>query len=173
MSFQLPKASDKATVEQRDIPDEGLHVVKFIGWTEPQQSQYINERTGEIPMCMKLQFEVVSDIEGGSYDSTLVIDSKYINIPEGKLGKRSNMRLYVEAIMGRPLEDGETPPDLETLKGRECIVDIVHNPVEYDDGPVTFANIKSITPKRKSGSRKSAAAPVQQEADPFPQDVGF
>lgn len=173
MSFQLPKASDKATVEQRDIPDEGLHVVKFVGWTDPQLSQWVNDRTGEIPMCTRLQFDVVSDIEGGTYDGRLEVVSKPINIPEGKMGKRSNMRLYVEAIMGRALEDGETPPDLETLKGRECIVDIVHNTVEYDDGAVTFANIRSITPKRKSGSRKTAAAPVQQDADPFPQDVGF
>jgi hypothetical protein len=172
MSFQLPKASDKVHTEQRDIPDEGLHIVTFKGWTEPALSIYTNERTGEIPMTTRFLFDIVSDIEGATYEFPFEIATKYLNIPEGSLGRKSNMRMYVEAIMGRALEDGEAPPDLETLIGRECIIDIVHNIKEYDDGAVTFANIKSITPKRQAKSTKKRPA-VEPENDPFPQEPGF
>jgi hypothetical protein len=170
MSFQLPNAIDRTKVEQHDIPDEGLHIVKFSGWTQPVQSQFMNEHTGEYPMCVKFLFDLVSDISGGVYEFPFELATKPLNLPgDGKgMGKKSNIRMYVEAIMGRALADGEAPPDLEDLKGRQCVVDIVHNTKEYEDGAgtVTYANIKTITPHRTGRAKV-----VKMKDDPFPENL--
>jgi hypothetical protein len=166
VSFQLPTASDRTKVEQRDIPDEGLHIVRFTGWTQPVMSIFQNDRTGEYPMTTKFLFELISDISGGVYEFSFELASKPLNIPDGSMGKKSNIRMYVEAIMGRALADGEAPPDLEDLKGRQCVVDIVHNTKDYDDGAITYANIKTITPHRTGRARV-----VQPQNDPFPENL--
>lgn len=60
------------------------------------------------------------------------------------LHKKSNLRRDLESWRGKPFTDEEAMElDLETLLGKNCQINIVHN--RSDDGTV-YANVKAIVP---------------------------
>ena len=61
------------------------------------------------------------------------------------MGKKSNLRPFVEGIIGVALTDEEAYNfDLEQLVGKVCLVTVVHK--KSQDGERTFANIASTSP---------------------------
>ena len=63
------------------------------------------------------------------------------------LHKKSNLRRDLESWRGKPFTEAETEQlDLETLLGKNCQINIVHN--RSDDG-TTYANVKAIVPAAK------------------------
>jgi hypothetical protein len=61
------------------------------------------------------------------------------------MGAKSNLRPFVEGIIGTRLEDEEARNfDLEDLIGKACLINVVHK--RSHDGQRSFANIASTTP---------------------------
>ena len=72
----------------------------------------------------------------------------------------SKMWAWVQALLGRPIEDGEEI-DLDELIGREVMIDVDHKQTERG----TFERIASLRPVRKRSSKK------KKKAEPEPEPV--
>ncbi len=63
------------------------------------------------------------------------------------LDDRSNLRRDLQAWRGKPFTFEELSGfDVETVKGANCLVNVLHNIVKSEDGTRTYANVMSVSP---------------------------
>lgn len=84
------------------------------------------------------------------------------------MGGKSNLRPFVEGIIGVQLTDDEAYGfDLETLVGHACLITITHK--KSTDGERTFANIVSTAPLMKGMTvPEPVNSPVVQNVNDMP-----
>lgn len=120
--------------------EEGVYVAQLKDIRPNTRKKY--NKPDETEDCYDWTFGVVEE----GYEGVEVYGRTSTNF-----GPSSNARTWVQALLGRKVEQGEEL-DLPDLKGKECMLSIYHN--ETDRG--TFANINSVNPVRR-GSRKTTA----------------
>jgi hypothetical protein len=76
------------------------------------------------------------------------------NIYTVSLSPKAWLRKHLESWRGGPLTPEERKGfDLEILRGRNCILNIIHNPKTYDGEEVIFANVVGVNPLMKGMER--------------------
>ena len=73
----------------------------------------------------------------------------------------SKMWAWVQALLGRPIEDGEEL-ELDDLIGRECLLDIDHHKTERG----TFERIVGVRPTRKKRHPQQGAGQEGHDSNP-------
>ena len=74
----------------------------------------------------------------------------------------SKMWAWVQALLGRPIEDGEEI-DLDELIGREVMIDVDHKVTERG----TFEKIAGLRPVRRK-KKKKEPEPVEEDEEELP-----
>jgi hypothetical protein len=125
------------------VPEEEIYEARFLNYDEPKPSKFIDKRTQEYPLQVRLVFEIQ---DGGEFDGTEV--SKYVDWEMNALNKRS---IYHVLQALDPEFDGEGGESLDDFLDKKCRIEIKHKPgVSKQTGlPVTYANIGTIRPLRK------------------------
>jgi hypothetical protein len=77
----------------------------------------------------------------------------------------SKMWAWVQALLARPIEDGEEI-DLDDLIGRQVMIDVDHKQTERG----TFERIASLRPVRRKKKRQPEPEPVEEEGDDEEED---
>src|SRR5687767_14025330 len=121
MSLQIPAA---AGPEQRELPDEDTYVAIFCGYLPPQLSTKFFDKDGEPSVYTKFEYQIESDLAGDTQFAGMKLLSGALTIPKGAMGKKAYIRQHIEALMGRELEPGEDPPDVDALLGKRVQIEV-------------------------------------------------
>ena len=119
--------------------EPGDYRAKFTGYEEDE---------GEHGPFVKLFFELLDEEHAGKI---------LTGIAYTKFNPMSKLFAWTQALLGRPIEDGEEI-DLDDLVGRECMLDIEHRKTERG----TFERVVAVRPVRK---KKGKPEPVADEED--------
>lgn len=120
--------------------------------------QKYEEYAGEFGPALKLFFTVAYADDKGKTQYTEVSGIAGIS-QAGALGLKSKLRIWIEALMGRALADGEAI-DLEALANSPCrlILSIKKGKTRDDGTQAQFNRIEKVLAPRKRATKPAAAA---------------
>lgn len=89
------------------------------------------------------------------------------------LSRKAWLRKHLESWRGGPLTPEERQGfDLEILLGRNCILNIIHNPKTYDGEEVIFANVVGVNPLMK-GMDRIAVEDYTRQSERIDEQASF
>lgn len=157
MTASVKLGQYKETPEYQ-APDEGFYIATLDDWDEPVRSSYADRVTGEFPLRINLKFVIVSDISGDDEFKGLSA-SKFVDLDLNPNAKGS---IWGVLIALDPDNEPEPGMDIETYRGRQCVIEVIHKvkPSRERPGEVnTFANVGAVKPHKKA--KKQATAPAK------------
>jgi hypothetical protein len=111
--------------------------------------QGIEEKVTEFGPAARFSFIVV---EGNSAGATV---SGLASIPSGGMGPKSKLRHFVEALLGRPLDDDDDEIDLDSLIGKTCRINVIQE--QGKDGG-TYNKITEVLAAPRPEKRQAETA---------------
>ena len=138
------------------LPEEGEYIGEFLGWTEPQQSKFVNKKTGEFPWVISLRYKLTDFDDDPDYEiRTKLFDPEYT--------RDKTLEENLKALLQRERDDDEKI-EISELVGRKVRIFVEHVTKPGQNGePMTFANIGKVVSAAK---RKPKAAVAE---DDFPE----
>jgi hypothetical protein len=137
----IPAGTHLATLYK--IENLGTRLQEYLGKPKERKDTLVS-MTFELPNEMR---KFTKNLDNGSQEEVekpLVISREFVL----SMGPKSNLRPFVEGIIGVQLKDEEAYAfDLEDLLGRSCLITVSHK-VSTTTGK-TYANITSTAPLMK------------------------
>lgn len=151
MSFTIPPATNNAGTA---IP-VGLYTVRL----KALEHSYQEEGPFGPGDRVKWIFTVEQVIDSDDEDAESKVGEELWAYTSLSMGRKAKMRGYVEALMGRTLEDGEgiAPEDLIDRRAKASVV-----PHERQDGTMT-TKVGSLLPARKAAPVGAAKGPAETD----------
>ncbi len=117
--------------------------------------QRYEEFTGEYGPGVKMFFTVAYADEQDTTQYTEI--SGMASLPQGGLGTKCKLRSWIEALMGRALNDGEDI-SLESLSNSPCRLSLSKKKgkAREDGSTATFNRIDKVLPPRKRSTKPAA-----------------
>jgi len=121
------------------LPSEENHVAVCVGvWDVGKQK---SDFTGEVLIKHKvvIRWEIDEEITEGEYKGKKKCVNKFYNL---SLHEKSTLRKEIEGWVGKiPKEQLDNGFDLDSLRGKACMLNIVHS----ESKGKTYANVKGVT----------------------------
>lgn len=157
--MKLP-SQNSSTVEF-SMPEEGIHKMKLLTYTEPELSQYKSAK-GDDKYTITLTFQIDDD-DSDSDGETI---TKRVGL---SMHPQSTLYPIVKALMGGEEPEADEEVDLDDLVGSYIMGTITHvtKPSTKNPGTMaTFANLTGAAPVRR---KKKAQAEPQKPSKPAPK----
>ena len=121
--------------------DEGMYVATLVQVTDPEESKFQNERTGDFPLVVRFVFEIDKDLEGGTQFAGSKLSSKPCTL---SLNERSNMYKIIKALLGKAPNASEEL-DTDELIGLPATLTVEQS---ANDAGNVYANIVAYAPAK-------------------------
>lgn len=150
----MPTYSPKPSTTSYEPAPAGTHVARVFKFMNlgTRFQEYKGERKAYPDTLINFSLELPNEINKFTYVDKETNEEVEVEKPFAisreftlSMGKRSNLRPFVEGIIGVALTDQEAYAfDVESLVGMTCLVTIAHK--KSPDGERTYANIVSTSP---------------------------
>lgn len=156
---------DPATTGEGAIVPEARYTLELIGMEKAPPSDFNPEAGPRVKWIFAIYTAAGERFEfnGGPYE--------FYRHTSKKNSPRAHARQYAEALLGRPLQEGETPPIREMMGCRMSAL------ISYDDNPndpsrqtLKMTSLKHV-PVASKAKAAPAPAPTQVTADAVVEDV--
>lgn len=145
----LPNRHDQEPPAYPPLPEE-VYVAVFVEHGEPKHSDYLDRRTGEYPLQIRLVFAV--------HDPD--VDEAWLGEKAGawfdyEMNALKRKSIYHPLLALDPDHEPQGGEDLATYLGKRCRIAVKH----VKKGDRTFANVDRVMPYRK----QRAAGPADDD----------